>query len=478
MQEPGNPGRDEIDALFKAGLAALGSGRVDDAQDCFTRLVERVPEHAGALNGLGLLAAQRNERAEAERFWRHAITVAPRFAAPYVNLGNLNRVTAPLEAIEFYQRGIALAPEDAQAVFGLASLLERIDRPLDAASLAEQALERFPRHPGLAALAARGLIEMGRAVDAREMLAGVDVSRENPRIAQLVHYITAMAEDRLDDPKAALEAAERGAVVLERFFEDAVRAAPLYLADARAVAAHYGGRSLPYDPDGAGGDLVFLVGFPYTGGDRLAKVLERHPKVSLKRDNAALTGTLRSIFGTPTIPRDLDAVEQADARAYFDRRFGARQDRDAVRIDFTPLHIAEAGFAAELFPAARFIVTRRDPVAACLAATLHGQELGPASANLSRFSDAAILAATIGDGWRGIRDALAPRTLSIDHGDLLNAPRETLARVLTFLGLDGAPAREAVTALSENVDIPIGDWRRYEPYLPSDALARLSKVSF
>lgn len=470
----------EITALFQSGINALRAGRANEAEDMLSRVLELAPEHAGALNGMGLLMAQRGERAEAERLWRLAVNLAPSFSAPYVNLANLFRATAPLEAIEHYQRGIALAPDDAQAVFGLASLLERVGRPMDAADVAEQALERFAGHPGLMALAARGMIERGRAIEARAMLAPIDVSRVPPRLAQMVLYTLVLCEDRLDNPQAALAAAARGADLLDALFPSAAQGAPVELADIKALAAHYSVNPPSHDPSGAGADMVFLVGFPMSGSERLAKVLERHPKIDLKNDNPALSVTARSLFGSPTIPRVLNDHELTDARARFARSFGemgGNADGGAqVRIDHVPLHITLVGVAAELFPAARFVVARREPPAACLAASMKSYELTPLSAHLTRFSNASIMAAAVEQGWHSIRDALAPRMMEIAHEDIVGSPRDTLARVMAYIGIEGAPSAEAVATLTEQADPPIGDWRRYEPHLPPDALRRLTAI--
>lgn len=458
---------------FESALNALQRGALDSAEAGFREIADRLPGHAGAFNGLGLVAVQRGDAEAARRHWEAAVQADPRFAAPHANLGNLKRQSDPVSAVAHYQQAMTCDPGDPQAAFGLATLLHGLDRTRDAAALAEEALKRFEGHAGFLCIAARGLMDEGRARDAWDRLSPIDPSRFPARIAQMVHYTRAAVADRLDDPAAALAAAREGAAVLRRLYPQAISQAPMVNADFGSIAAHYRASDLPSDPQGAGADLVFLIGFPGSGEGRLGKILARHPKIAYRAGRGALTNTQALAFGSPAIPRTLTAEERKDLQARYDRGFGADRVPGQIRVDHQPLNILTAGFAADLFPAARFIVTERDPLAACLSSCLRDYDLTPATSNLLSFSDAVDFFLRVRDSWNGVADALEPRTLRIAYERMERAPRETLEQVLAFLDIGGTVAPDAVTALETPSGPPVGSATRYEPHLPEAALTRL-----
>lgn len=462
-----------LNRMFQQGLQAMKGGQPDVADRIFTDLLSKAPTHAGAMNGLGLLSAARGDRKEAARLWKKAIQSAPDYPAPYVNMGNLERRDAPVSAVSYYQKGIALAPGDSQAVFALATLLDSLDRMADATKVAEEGLKSFHGHPGLTAIVAKGLLEQARVQDALSLLDGLSTEGLADRVAQFVHYTKAAVLDRADLPGEALAAAEEGVTVLKTLFSNVFNAAPMERATMNSVSAAYQGRDLPYDAQGKGGDLIFLIGFPNSGTERLAKVLRHHPKIRLRDDSIALNNAIMEAFGVPAIPQPL-TPEKADlCRARYETSFGVAPDNGFVRVDNLPLNKVYAGVAAELFPGARFILCERDPAAACLASCLRGYEVSPASAALLDFSSAVEFHGDVTEAWNGVAETLRDRTLHVDYPDLSRRPKETLSEVLEFMGLSGNAAAEAIAALEEDHSPPLGDWRRYEEFLPEEALAKL-----
>lgn len=466
----------QIEALnkqFQQAIQAMRAGKPDLADQMLSDLLVKAPGHAGAMNGLGLLAVTRGDRKEAERLWRKAIQTAPDFASPYINLGNLERRTAPVSAVSHYQKGIALAPNDSQAVFALATLLDNLDRMADAAAVAEDGLKRFPNHSGLTAIVAKNLMEQARAQDALNLLDGVSTEGLPDRVAQLVLYTKAAVLDRADLPGEALAAAEEGADVLRRLFPEEIKAAPIERATMGAVSAFYKGRDLPRDAAGKGSDLVFLIGFPSSGTERLSKVLRHHPKIRLRDNTNGINNAIKEAFGEPAIPQPISDEKLDICRSRYETSLGVVADKGFVRVDDLPMNLVYAGVAAELFPGARFILCERDPAAACLAACMRGYEVSPASAALLTFDGALDFHKEATASWGNVSKALADRTLTVSYPDLSRRPKEVLEEVLEFMGLSGNAAGEAISALEEDHSPPLGDWRRYEEFLPKDSLAKL-----
>jgi len=103
--------------------------------------------HAAAHINLGTLYYNRQEYALAERHYRSAIQIDPRYALAYFDLGNvLNETGRVEEAITTYKAAIQLAPTYADAHYNIALAYEKMRRA--AQSPPALALLRKARHHG------------------------------------------------------------------------------------------------------------------------------------------------------------------------------------------------------------------------------------------------------------------------------------------------------------------------------------------
>jgi tetratricopeptide (TPR) repeat protein len=165
----------------------------DRAEDAFRRLLQRVPQHPRALMGLGELAQQRGQPAEAGRHLQTAAQVAPQDLAVQLawarwlvtqgrfaeaepvfravperhplaytaqrELGDLflHGLKKPEPALRAYQRAAQLQPRAAAARFGIAMALLAQDKK-DAALVELQAAAKLaPKDPALPHMAGRVL---------------------------------------------------------------------------------------------------------------------------------------------------------------------------------------------------------------------------------------------------------------------------------------------------------------------------------
>jgi tetratricopeptide (TPR) repeat protein len=124
----------ESEAWFQKALALEESG-ADPALilEAYEHVVELNPEAAGALVNLGTIHYRQRRFAEAERYYKDAITADPAYPLAEFNLGNLYDEQGRLnEAFDHYRRALALNPHYADAHFNLALLCERTADPLKA----------------------------------------------------------------------------------------------------------------------------------------------------------------------------------------------------------------------------------------------------------------------------------------------------------------------------------------------------------
>lgn len=92
------------------------SGKLDEAEACYRRILDLDPCDFDALHLLGVLAAQQLRYEDAERAMRDALAIDPSDPSCLRHYGNvLAEMGRHREAVDSYDRALALVPEDAMA---------------------------------------------------------------------------------------------------------------------------------------------------------------------------------------------------------------------------------------------------------------------------------------------------------------------------------------------------------------------------
>jgi predicted TPR repeat methyltransferase len=136
------------------GHAALGlamrlhrSGKLDDAETIYRRILTFEPRDADALHYLGVLRHQCGRSGEAIELIQSAIEAAPGYADAHNNLGNvLQEVGRIEEAAAAYRRALDLRPDHASTNNNLAIALRALGRLDEAIALHRRAIELAPRY--------------------------------------------------------------------------------------------------------------------------------------------------------------------------------------------------------------------------------------------------------------------------------------------------------------------------------------------
>lgn len=113
-------GTDDLDALNALGLALSESGRQREAREVLNRVFDRDPRNPLAHQHLALVALRLEDWPAARREAELAVAVAPGLHHAWNYLGvalyNLGR---PAEAVEAWERAVALDPEDFDLLYNL-----------------------------------------------------------------------------------------------------------------------------------------------------------------------------------------------------------------------------------------------------------------------------------------------------------------------------------------------------------------------
>ena len=465
------------EALNNLGAALCKLGRYSQAEDQFRRAIAARASYADAHCNLGTVLRLQGRVTESELPLRRALKLKPAYLAAQVSLGTtllalgrLRDATVPLE------RALKVAPRDVDAICALGQIAALEGRFADAEALYKRALDVDSNaHGSWAALArlrrmtpADGAWLKGAEACAKRGLAPHDEA--GVRYALGKYYddvgdfkLAFSSYQRANElQKLAAEPYDRGART--RFVDDLIRA---YTSE--AIGGTRAGASDSMRP-------AFVVGMPRSGTTLVAQIIHSHPA-------ARSAGELA--FWPDAVHKHAATLQQGPPDEALTRKLAtgclsvlAGRFPDPLRVvDKTPFNSDHLGVIHSVFPKARIIYLRRDPIDACL--SCYFQAFLPSLNFTMDLSDLAHYYQEhrrLMDHWRRV---LPPEILlEVPYAGLIGAQEEWSRRIVDFLGLPWDPRclefhrteRVVRTASYWQVRQPIykdsvGRWRNYEKFI-------------
>ncbi|MFO7857554.1 MAG: sulfotransferase, partial [Ectothiorhodospiraceae bacterium] len=230
-------------------------------------------------------------------------------------------------------------------------------------------------------------------------------------------------------------------------------------------------------------DTVFIVGMPRSGTTLVERILSSHPALAAGGERSDLLWLRRELarLAAPS-PGAADAVSllTGDAAHDFNRRYHERLaenlDRQARITDKMPSNYLRLGWLPLIFPGARIIHCRRNPLDTLVSCYITHFAQGQGFS----YSFDGLVAAyeqyeRIMAHWRRV---MPEAMCEVEYESLVHDPEPEVRRMLAHCGLDWDPACLAFheqagavrTASVWQVRKPIstgsvGRWRRYEAHL-------------
>jgi aromatic-L-amino-acid/L-tryptophan decarboxylase len=125
---------DSITLLFQRACLLEQTGRIPEAREIYTGLLDREPSHLGALNNLGNLLLAAREMAEARRIYELSVAQHPDHPPSRASLGNLLiKSSEPAAAREQFEQALMVDPGYRPAHAGLSFVLGDLGEPERAA---------------------------------------------------------------------------------------------------------------------------------------------------------------------------------------------------------------------------------------------------------------------------------------------------------------------------------------------------------
>ena len=370
---------DFIVAWNHLGVALQNLGEWEKAADCYRRAIRLMPSFAPAYNNLGNALKAQKKWTEALEAFERALGLEPDRAEFAYTLGVALHEQGEVDrAVGYYREALRLKPAYPNASNNLASAFKELGLLDEAVAQFRETLKLQPDH-------ALAYYNLGKfASEGRCQFTQDDVGRVKALMASgrctaselsLCHFVLAMVLDAQGSYDQAFGHYQEANLLKRRFLQERHVAF-----DARGHEALIDRVIATYDPGyfervrgwGTDTDLpVFIVGMPRSGSTLVEQILASHPQVFGAGEIGEVPWFISrfvekanpNLYATPLL------TDQRATRALADD-YGkciANRGGGAARVTIKALdNFLHLGVIATLFPRARIIHCRRDPVDVCL----------------------------------------------------------------------------------------------------------------
>ncbi|HEY3784493.1 MAG TPA: sulfotransferase [Steroidobacteraceae bacterium] len=358
------PGRLEVLNQLAGTFCKLG--RLGEAEKHYRRAIGREPSHPDAHGSLGAIHLARGCLIDAETSLRRALKLQPGNLDHRSNLGVALAGTGRLDnAIAQLERVLKVDPRHANALYAMGLVARAQGRFEEAAAFFRRAVDSDPSTVRAWAELA-GIRKMSAAdgewlLKAQEMLAAPLAPFEEARL----RFAIGKYHDDLEQFEEAFASYERGNTLLKtvtapyerevrtRLVDDLIR---VYTSETMAgIAAAGSGSTRP----------VFVVGMMRSGTSLIEQIIASHPEAAGAGELDFWSAALRG--HESEVRRDLlDAQTRAKLAAEYLRALQSCSAQALRVVDKAPVNCDYLGIILSVFPNARIIYVRRDPIDTCL----------------------------------------------------------------------------------------------------------------
>ncbi len=474
---------DHADAHNTLGLALENLGRLEEAIGCYREAIRIQPKHADAYHNLGSALPHIGDAEKAIECFQLALRHRPDFVKAFINLGFALYSLGQLdEANEAFQRAKVLEPDNSDAVFGIAAVHEKRGEFQQAYSLLQPFLEAGVENEHLAVTFARVARHVDRRADAVALLQRVLSHPDlKPADTQPLHYQLGKHYDEIKEyDKAFFHFHRANSLVSVGYYPSKE-----HLRQMDASMALFTPEFFARTPraSNASERPVFIVGMPRSGTTLTEQILASHPAVhggGELKDIGRIIETLPGLLGSAQpYPHCLETVDRKALDIAAERYLSklAVLSPDAMRVtDKMPHNFKHLGLIALMFPQARIIHCRRNPMDNCLSIyTLEFNAAHSYATDLTQLGEHYQKYRQLMEHWKKV---LPIPMLEVQYEEMVAEPERVSRELIAFCGLEWDErclrfyeTKRVVNTLSyDQVRRPIyrksvSRWKHYEQFL-------------
>lgn len=426
------------DFLLQMAITAVNLKKYDRAKKLAENVLKISPHAGPAHNVLGAIAINRRHLPAAVDHFRNCVACTPQNIDAYLNLANaLNLRNRSSEALEQLRHASELAPNRADIHYLIAAALRSLGQTEAAGAACRRALDLTPDYAGAWKL----LADMGQlsvAQDITQIEALIAEGGLPPANLGKLHFALAARLEKDGDFNAAFDHYRIGnALIRETLDYDVSNDEDLMERIAETFQPALLNRLRAQNTDRE--RMIFIVGMPRSGTTLVEHILASHSSVYA----AGETPYMQHALATHGATKELTYPESARrwkhkhihsiGRAYL-RSIDALNDIAPHVTEKLPGNFLYLGAIHAIFPQARIIHCRRDPIDTCLGnyrqLFTSGQYFSYSQDDLVRYYKAY---ARLMKHWHS---ALGDCIMDIQYEQLVDAPEPTARKIVAHCGLD------------------------------------------